>query len=246
MAGHGTKTSEQRQTMTSTLHSFANGSELAERLADAVSSALSTAISARGAASLAVSGGSTPKAFFKALSSRKIAWSKVVITLVDERFVPADNSRSNHLLVAENLLQGEAAKGQFLPLYQAALTVEDAARIATEKSASISNPFDVAILGMGNDGHTASFFPGGNNLLEAIRADRPRGVLTMEAEGAGEPRLTFSFSSLQDARLLILHIEGDGKKTVLAKAEDVGEETDMPIRSILRRATSPVQIYWAP
>ena len=85
--------------MTSTLHSFASGSQLAEKLADAVSAALSAAISARGAASLAVSGGSTPKAFFKALSTRKIEWSKVVITLVDERFVPADNPRSNHLLV---------------------------------------------------------------------------------------------------------------------------------------------------
>ena len=232
--------------MTSTMHSFANGSELAEGLADIVSAALAAGVSARGSASLAVSGGSTPKAFFKALSKRKFDWAKVVITLVDERFVPSDNPRSNHLLVADNLLQVEAAKAEFLPLYQDALTAEDAALIATQKSVAISNPFDVAILGMGNDGHTASFFPGGNNLAEAIRADRPRGVLTMEAEGAGEPRLTFSFSSLQDARLLVLHIEGEAKKTVLAKAEDVGEETDMPIRSILRRASSPVQIYWAP
>lgn len=228
------------------MHRFANGAELAEKLADAVSAALSNAIVARGAASLAVSGGSTPKAFFKALSTREIDWAHVVITLVDERFVPADNPRSNHLLVAENLLQGAVKQATFLPLYQDAQTAEDAARIVTEKASSISNPFDVAILGMGNDGHTASFFPGGNNLSQALDASRPRGVLTMEAEGAGEPRLTFSFSSLEDARLLILHIEGDGKKTVLAKAEDVGEETDMPIRSILRRASSPLQIYWAP
>jgi 6-phosphogluconolactonase len=68
----------------------------------------------------------------------------------------------------------------------------------------------------------------------------------MEAEGAGEPRLTFTFSSLQDARLLVLHIEGEGKKDVLAKAEAPGEETEMPIRAMLRRAASPVEIYWAP
>eukprot|EP01038_Epipyxis_sp_PR26KG_P019949 gene19949-28238_t len=173
------------------MHRFANGAELAEKLADAVSSALSNAIVERGTASLAVSGGSTPKAFFKALSTRKIDWANVVITLVDERFVPADNPRSNHLLVSENLLQADAKLAKFLPLYQDALTAEDAAKIVTEKASSISSPFDVAILGMGNDGHTASFFPGGNNLSQALDAQRPRGVLTMEADGAGEPRLTF-------------------------------------------------------
>lgn len=68
----------------------------------------------------------------------------------------------------------------------------------------------------------------------------------MEAEGAGEPRLTFTFSSLQDAALLVLHIEGEGKKDVLAKAEGSGDEAEMPIRAVLRRATSPVEIYWAP
>jgi 6-phosphogluconolactonase len=104
----------------------------------------------------------------------------------------------------------------------------------------------VVILGMGGDGHTASFFPGGNNLAVALDPKTPRGVITMDAEGAGEPRLTFTFSSLQDAALLVLHIEGESKKDVLAKAEGGGDEADMPIRAILRRAASPLDIYWAP
>ena len=112
--------------------------------------------------------------------------------------------------------------------------------------ATVPTPFDAVVLGMGNDGHTASFFPGGSNLLTALYPNTPRGIITMEAEGAGEPRLTFTFSSLQDARLLVLHIEGEGKKDVLAKAEASGEETEMPIRAMLRRAASPVEIYWAP
>ncbi|OCI96730.1 6-phosphogluconolactonase [Rhizobium sp. AC27/96] len=232
--------------MTANMHAFANGAELAGKLADKVAETLSAAIEARGSASIAVSGGSTPKAFFQALSSRSIDWGKVTITLVDERFVPADNPRSNHLLVQENLLKDKAATAKFLPLYQAVASVEEAAAIATEKTRAVGHPFDVAILGMGNDGHTASFFPGGNNLLTALDPNTPRGIITMEAQDAGEPRLTFTFSSLQDARLLALHIEGAGKKDVLAKAEAPGEETEMPIRAMLRRAASPVEIYWAP
>ena len=232
--------------MASTLHSFASAADLAGSLADKVASTLSAAIAARGTASIAVSGGSTPKAFFQALSTRDIAWNKVTITLVDERFVPADNPRSNHLLVDANLLQNKAKAARFLPLYQDTASVEEAASLATEKTKAISSPFDTVILGMGGDGHTASFFPGGSNLATALDPSTPRGIITMEAEGAGEPRLTFTFSSLEDAALLVLHIEGEGKKDVLAKAEGSGDEAEMPIRAVLRRATSPVEIYWAP
>jgi len=225
---------------------FENGAALAEGLAARVAGALSEAIAARGTASIAVSGGSTPKAFFKVLSEKDIAWDEVTITLVDERFVPADNARSNHKLASEFLLINKAAAARFVPLYHAADTAEAAAVIATQATASLSNPFDVAILGMGSDGHTASFFPGGNHLAEALDANRPRGILTMEAEGAGEPRLTFSFSALQDARLLALHIEGAEKASVLEKALSGKDEAEMPIRAVLNRATSPVEIYWAP
>ncbi|THK37998.1 6-phosphogluconolactonase [Ensifer sp. MPMI2T] len=232
--------------MSASLHIFENGTALAEGLADAVSAKLAAAIETRGAASIAVSGGTTPKAFFRALSRREIDWTKVTVTLVDERFVPAENERSNHGLVAANLLQNKAKAAKFLPLYNAAATAEDAAAMASRSVAAIGAPFDVVVLGMGTDGHTASFFPGGTRLKEAIDPATPRGVISMEADGAGETRLTFTFSSLEDAGLLVLHIEGDGKKEVLARAEAPGDETKMPIRAMLRRATSPLQIYWAP
>jgi 6-phosphogluconolactonase len=233
--------------MPTTLHTFENGTALAAALADKVAGVLSAAIAARGKATLAVSGGSTPKAFFKALSGCPVDWSNVTVTLVDERYVPADDPRSNHKLVRENLLTGKAAAATFMPLYHEAANAAEGAVVASAETASvIERPFDAAILGMGTDGHTASFFPGGDNLATALAADTPRGVIAMQAEGAGEPRVTFTFSALQDAELLVLHIEGDGKMTVLKKAEEDGAEEDMPIRAILRRAASPVEIYWAP
>ncbi|WP_426229052.1 6-phosphogluconolactonase [Pararhizobium sp. DWP3-4] len=232
--------------MTAAMHVFDNGTALADGLAQAVATALSAAIAARGEASIAVSGGSTPKAFFKALSGKAIDWPKVTVTLVDERFVAPDTDRSNEKLVKDNLLINAAASAIFQPLYYPAATAEEAAAAAAKQTASLGRPFDVAILGMGGDGHTASFFPGGSRLAEALDPATPRGLMTMEAEGAGEPRLTFTFSSLQDARLLVLHIEGAAKKDVLAKAEAPGDEAEMPIRAILRRAASPLQIYWVP
>lgn len=232
--------------MAARLHSFADADALARNLATDIAKHLSDAISARGNASMAVSGGSTPKRLFEDLSAHDLDWSLVTITLVDERFVPADNPRSNHLLVATHLLKNRAAAANFQPLYQNVASALQAAAIATEKTADIGNPFDVVILGMGADGHTASFFPGGNHLARAIDADAPRGVMTMEAEGAGEERLTFTFPSLADARFLVLHIEGDTKKEVLGKAEAGTDVFEMPIRAMLNRAPSTVEIYWAP
>lgn len=232
--------------MDAQMHVFENGPALAEKLADDVAERLKAAITEKETASIAVSGGSTPKLFFQALSKHDLEWSKVNVTLVDERFVAADSDRSNHKLVADNLLQNNAKSAYFIPLYQTAATPEDAATLATVKTEPFCDPFDVVILGMGTDGHTASFFPGGDNLEEALDLDEPRSVLTMAAETAGEERLTFNLSSLHDARFLVLHIEGAAKKETLEKAKADLDEDEMPIRAVLNRADSPVNIYWAP
>ncbi|MBO3758904.1 6-phosphogluconolactonase [Ciceribacter sp. L1K22] len=232
--------------MTSRFHSFSDRATLASTLAETVAAALRSGIQARGTATLAVSGGSTPKGFFEALSDLELAWDKVTITLVDERFVPADNARSNHLLVATHLLKNKAASANFLPLYRDTATAGEAAEAVTAGLDALALPFDVVILGMGTDGHTASFFPGGDHLAQSLDLTLPRRVLTMEADGAGEPRLTFSFSALHDARLLALHIEGAEKKTVLDAALAGTDESELPVRAPLNRAATPVDIYWAP
>ncbi|OLP45784.1 6-phosphogluconolactonase [Rhizobium oryziradicis] len=232
--------------MAHTLHSFDNGPALAEALADKVAATLSESVTNRGSATLAVSGGSTPKAFFEALSKKPLDWSKVSVTLVDERFVPADNPRSNHLLVATHLLKNAASEAEFIPLYQPEADIEAAATVATDAVSEMGTPLDVVILGMGADGHTASFFPGGDNLEDALDLELPPRVMTMEAAGAGEPRLTLSFSSIADAGLLVVHIEGPEKKSVLEKALSGDDEAEMPIRAVLGRAETPVEIYWAP
>jgi 6-phosphogluconolactonase len=211
---------------------FETGAVLAETLADDVASWLKDAIANKGRAVIAVSGGSTPRPFFTALSQLKLDWSKVTITLVDERQVPEDNPRSNARLVRDNLWCNEAVEAQFTPLYLNPLID----RLA---------PFDVAILGMGNDGHTASFFPGGDNLAKAIDKTNSHAVIPMNAPGAGEPRLTFTLQRLLAASHLCLHIQGKDKLQVLDKALEGTNELEMPVRAVLHSA-KPLDIYWCP
>ena len=205
---------------------------LAETLARDVADELARAIEAKGRATLAVSGGSTPKLFFEKLSRIDIPWSRVSVTLVDERQVPETSERSNARLVRQHLLQNEAAAARFVPL----VDNPEAEKIPA---------FDVAVLGMGNDGHTASFFPGGDTLAEAIDAETRKRLIAISAPGAGEPRLTFTLPVLQSAGRLALHIEGAEKKQVLQRALAAGPEEDMPVRAVLR-SPAPVTLYWCP
>ncbi|RCW87688.1 6-phosphogluconolactonase [Phyllobacterium bourgognense] len=226
--------------------SFADGNALAEALASTVAARLADAVEARGKAVLAVSGGTTPARFFKVLSLKDLAWDKITITLVDERFVPPTSDRSNQKLVTEMLLQNKAAQSNFIGLYNETPNAEEGAKIAAQAIAKLGQPFDVVILGMGGDGHTASFFPGGDRLSDAISPDQPALVLPMHAEGAGEPRLTLTLPAIVNARFVALHIEGAGKRTTLEAALGRGATTDMPIRAILRYEPIALEIFWAP
>jgi 6-phosphogluconolactonase len=212
---------------------FATKQELAVALASDVAASLSTAITDRGHAQLAVSGGTTPKHFFHELARIRIDWSRVTITLVDERCVPVTDERSNARLVREHLLRLKAASAKFVQLY------------GGHDNAEGLGPFDVVILGMGTDGHTASFFPGGDNLAQALDVETTKRIVTMTAPGAPEKRLTFTLPILLDSNFVVLHIEGEDKKKALAEAEKPGPVKDMPIRAFLR-AREPIILYWCP
>ena len=211
---------------------FPARNDLAEGLALDVAEELRRAIAAKGRATLAVSGGSTPKLFFEKLSEIDLPWQRVTVTLVDERQVPETSERSNARLVRRHLLRNKAAAAHFVPLF------ENAGAVA-------ALPFDVTILGMGNDGHTASFFPKADRLNEAINSETSRRIIEITAPGAGEPRITFTLPVIEASGRIALHIEGADKKSVLDKALGDGSEFDMPVRALLRSAT-PITLYWCP
>jgi len=230
-----------------TTHSFTDCHALADALAERIADRLREGIAERGHALLAVSGGSTPKHLFERLSRQAVDWAKVQITLVDERWVPETSDRSNAAMVKALLLQHAASVAQFVPLYADAPTPEAGLVALRARVASLQLPFDAVVLGMGNDGHTASFFPGGDRLPEALDAHSEVRVLPMRAPGAGEPRVTFTLSALLQTRALYLHIEGDAKRQLLADARlGLGEAANFPVRSVLTQAHVPVAVYWCP
>lgn len=223
---------------------FSSREELAHALAGEVATRLRNAISARGSASLAVSGGTTPAKFFQALSDQPLDWSRVTITLVDERFVAPTSPRSNQALVEQNLLRGRAAAARFVPLYRPVPDAPDAIREAAGDLESLPWPLDVVVLGMGTDGHTASFFPDAANLSDLMDPASTDILKMVSAPSAGETRITLSLPRIASARSIVLHIEGMPKRAVL---EDVhAGRSAPPVRAVFDHAGTPVEIFWAP
>lgn len=227
-------------------HDFATPAELASALARAVAEDLRAGLQSRGRAALALSGGRTPERFLAALAQQALDWSKVTVTLVDDRWVPLDSPRSNEALLRRCLLRGPAAAARLVGLVTRAATPEEGLAEVAARLAAVPRPLDAVVLGMGSDGHTASFFPGGDRLAQAIDPRGTAEVLPMRAPGAGEPRITLTLPLIVAARTVYLHIEGAEKAAVLQAALGEGPTEDLPLRAVLRHRRSPPEVYWCP
>jgi 6-phosphogluconolactonase len=215
--------------------------QLAEQLAEAVFQALQEDLSHQDRALLVVSGGSTPVPFFKALAAKSLPWERLDITLADERWVGEESPDSNARLVREHLLQGAASAANFIPLTCDASTPEEGVETIAQQAASLAWPASVVILGMGGDGHTASLFPDSRELDLALATDEL--LVAVRTPSQPQPRITFSADRLHQARRHFLHITGDDKRAVLAKALNGDDVRQLPVRVFL---TCPLAIYWAP
>ena len=232
--------------MTESFHwnEFADREALAQALAGRIAGLLAAAVERRGTALLAVSGGTTPARLFEVLSTQPIAWDNVTVTLVDERFVPQSSSRSNAALVSAKLLRGRAAAARFVPLFRQGENLDEAAADGDREIAALPSPFDVVILGMGTDGHTASFFPDARELPALLDPENALALMPVHADSAGEQRLTLTLSRIVAAGFLALHIEGEEKRTAFDRA--MGDGPELPVRAVLESSPRPVEVFWAP
>ncbi len=226
------------------IHHYAHDNELVIDLAKSIVGALREAIEKRGVASIAVSGGSTPIGLFQALSQSELAWSKVVITLVDERWVPETDKDSNANLVRQYFLQDRAADARFVGLK----TDHNAPALATfDLEATLYLkvlPLDVVVLGMGEDGHTASFFPQSDGLKEALES-KDRICCGVQPVRAPHARMTLSLATVLSAAKVFLHFTGAKKKAVLDNAMLSGPVYELPVRAVLHQTAVPIEIYYA-
>jgi len=226
--------------------SFVEDPALCERLAADIVAYLGAGIAARGKATLAVSGGSTPVPLFRLLSRASLDWSAVTVTLVDERWVPPEHPDANAGLVQEHLLQGAAAAATFLPLYCAGMDAETAQSEVSQRLATLPWPLDAIVLGMGGDGHTASLFPGSSALAAALDGQDTFGnqsrCCAVTPLAASHDRMTLTLPAILDCEALFLHIRGADKQRVLEQALQPGPVTELPVRAVLH-SQHTVQIF---
>ncbi len=213
-----------------------------------IASVLDAAIAERGAATIALAGGSTPGPVYDRLGLCLIEWSRVTATLVDERWTPEHRPDSNARLVRESLLAGPARACRFVAFRRAGPTPQAAAERLDRAFRALPRPLDLVVLGMGDDGHIASLFPHAPELVTGLD---PRSAARCMAVAPGhtaplQPRVTLTARTLLDAQRVILLIRGAAKWSALQSALTAGPFEDAPVRAVLHQSLTPLEIYWAP
>jgi len=216
---------------------YADDEMLAIDLANRLAGELRATLKHEDRALFVVPGGSSPGPVFDDLCDADLDWSRVDVMLSDERWVPEVHVRSNTRMIRERLLVGRAAKANYLPLYARAEAPE--AVLAEVESYILPRlPIAVLLLGMGEDMHTASLFPGADNLDMALSKDAPV-LVPMRAPGAPEPRVTLSARVLNDAMSKHLVITGSAKRAALDRAQTL-PASQAPVRALLE----DMNVYW--
>ncbi len=218
----------------------------AANLAAAIGALLADGLSRRPAASLVVSGGSTPYPMYARLAQQKLDWSRVQITLADERWVAPDHADSNERRVRASLLRHDAAAARFIGLKTEAKRPADGAAAAWVALTGVPRPFDVVVLGMGEDGHVASLFPGSSELPAGLDPRARPACIAVQPALAPHARLSLNLAALLQSRHIVIQIIGALKWRVYEKARGAGRPEDMPVRAILRQSAVPVDVYWCP
>lgn len=212
---------------------------------------LATATAQGRQASMLVSGGSTPAPLYRQLSQQLLAWQQITIALVDERWVDSDHAGSNQAFISDNLLQQQAAAAQFIAMKTADKTAQLGKLVCEQHYQQLSRPFDLTILGMGLDGHTASLFPFADGIEAALDPNRKELVAAITAKPSkvtGEliERISLTLYGLLQSRQLHLLITGEEKLAVYQEALASDNVNLTPISAVLSQIAVPVHVYWAP
>ena len=218
----------------------------AEAAADAAAQALVAQLRPQGPKRLVATGGRGPGPVYDRLARTDLDWSRVTVTLSDDRFVSADADESNERLVRERLLTGHAAAATLVGLRGAGETPADDAA-AAEPAIRALVPFDAVLLGMGPDGHIASLYAANADAARWLDPDCPRWVVGVTSAGWAPyvPRLSLTGRALFEAALIVLLIGGEEKRALIEQVE-ADPVFSPPAAALLRQTRSPVRVLWSP
>lgn len=208
---------------------------LAWRLAGYVADRLRGALEERARVTLAVSGGRSPARFFEVLSEQDLDWARVVVLAVDERLVAPGSSEANETLIREHLIRERASGAVLVSLLGSS---------PVEVLAEVDWPPVIAVLGMGLDGHTASWFPGDAASLEAMALEGRPGYVETLAPEAPRARVSLNWPAIREAGERVLLIQGDDKRALLEYILE--EEPDDQQYPVARLAAAPLTVFWSP
>ena len=228
-----------------TEYKFENRDELIETLFPTVLDHLKDGIAKRDAASMLLSGGTTPGPLYEKLSNTDLDWEKVWFSPTDERWVEPDHDDSNEKLIRDTLLKNKASNANYVGLKSAPSDPFEGQRETEQKILTLPRPFDVVLLGMGEDGHTASFFPGLEDTKNALNMDTQRLCAGISRGGDDVDRMTMTLKCLIDAKRVFLFFYGQKKLDVFNDAK-LGINDKLPVSYLLNQEHVPVSLYWAP
>lgn len=216
---------------------------LDDALSVQIANLLRSAIEGKNSATLILSGGNTPKGMLDKLSQINLPWEKVTVLLADERWVGPDHERSNEKMLRQCFLKNNATKATLISLHISHVEANEAPPLFEEKLQFLERSADVLVLGMGEDGHTASLFPCAKN-IEQLLSDKNQLKTVMVAPlTAPDKRISLSFPILADAENIFVHFTGDLKKEIFQKI--AAGFQDAPLGRLLGATEANTRLYWA-
>ncbi|MDZ4812064.1 MAG: 6-phosphogluconolactonase [Pseudomonadota bacterium] len=227
---------------------FVTRDAMIEALTESLAADFRNAVAKSGQMLLGASGGSTPKPVYERLAAIDLPWSALTVLIVDERYVPLDDEFSNQRMIAASLLHRHA-EASCVGLWSSAATLDSAARLAAERVRALPRPLDTVLLGMGEDGHFASCFPGADKFAAAIDPDGEAVVLPITPiPAAVQPnieRLTLSWAYIRRATRIVLAITGARKREVLLQAMRDEDPCQLPVAALFKPDMPVIEIYWS-
>ncbi|WP_374385206.1 6-phosphogluconolactonase [Dongia sp.] len=221
----------------------ADRATMAGRVAQAIVDDLQSAIELQDRASLIVPGGTTPVAVFEQLAEVPLPWNKVTIIPCDERWVPLDHPDSNEGLIRRHLCRDGAQGASILSLYRNGLEPATAVAQVSAVLAAVPRPFSSVFLGMGEDGHFASLFPGRPETQTALSPTGTAEIMTLSEPAKGHQRIGLTLAALLQCRRILLAVSGQEKRMALNRAIDNINTDTFPVSALLRQQRTPVEIF---